>query len=251
MEGWARRFEREMEREAREIEREAREIEREAMRDERAEAMEKREKAMKERKMDVAPRSESKVKKVIKIKIPKKAKLKVNVRHGELSFASVIHDLDANVAYAPFKAMEIDGGLTSINVSYAPVQVQNWKIGELNLNYVEDAVVETAERIVLSSNSSNIELVNLVGNAVINGSFGDLDILNIADSFSNLNIIIENSEARIALPKAAYNLQFKGNRSQLSHPQKTGGSNSSFSTGDLGSGKTIVVNAKYSKVSME
>ena len=33
--------------------------------------------------------SNSKVKKVIKIKIPKKAKLKTNIRHGELKLSSV------------------------------------------------------------------------------------------------------------------------------------------------------------------
>ena len=183
--------------------------------------------------------------------MPKKAKLKVNVRHGELTFASVIYNLDAVVAYAPFKAKEIDGGATSINISYAPVVVDSWKLGELNLNYVEEAILNSAERIIINANSSNVELVKLIGNAVIDGSFGDLDILNIADSFSNVNIIIENSEASIALPKAGHNLQYKGSRSMFSHPEQKGKNVSSFSTGDLSNEKTIVVNAKYSTVSMQ
>ncbi|MEM1001901.1 MAG: hypothetical protein AAGH46_04550 [Bacteroidota bacterium] len=264
MEGWARRYEREMERESRNIERQARENERRQMREEkraeilekRVEEMERRAEAMERRAETRSARgysykSETKVKKVIKIKIPKKAKLKVNVRHGELTFASVIHNLNADVAYAPFKATEIDGGSTSINVSYAPILVDTWKLGELNLNYVDKALLNSAERIILTSNSSNIELANLIGNAVIDGSFGDLDILNIADSFNNLNIIIENSDARIALPETSHNLQFKGNRSRFNHPEKQSGSGSSFSTGDLSSGKTIVVNAKFSSVTME
>lgn len=264
MEGWARRYEREMERTARDIERQAREIEREAQRAEgyqrreevRAQAMEAREAARAAQREArtvrgyYAPKSD-KVKKVIKIKIPKKAKLKVNVRHGELTFASVIHDLKADVAYAPFTATEIDGGSTSINISYAPVLVENWKQGELILKYVDEAILDSAERLILTSNSSNVELANLLGSAMIDGSFGDLDILNIADSFSNLTLFVENSQARIALPKAAYSLQYKGNRSKFSHPDQQGGNETSYNLGDLSSGKSIVLNAKFSQVSMQ
>jgi hypothetical protein len=126
MENWGERFGRQMEREAREIERMAARAEREAAMSSRTKSREEAERARQEaakaRAYTVrgyrAPKSDSKVKKVIKIKIPKKARLKVNVRHGELTFASVIYDLKASVAYAPFTATEIDGGSTSINVSY-------------------------------------------------------------------------------------------------------------------------------------
>jgi hypothetical protein len=255
-EAWARQFERQMEREAREIERQAMGLERQAMREqERAEAEKLRAQAREQeraaRTMYFGKRTESKVKKVIKIKIPKGAKLKVNVRHGELSFASVVHNLNADVAYAAFKAVEVDGGSTSINVSYAPVDIDHWKLGELHLNYVDDAQIHKAERIILSANSSNIGLGTLTGSAVIDGSFGDLNILNIDEAFSNLNVIIENSDARIALPETVHSLQFKGNRSRLNHPNNSQVTAASFSTGDLSSGKTIVINAKYSSVTMQ
>jgi len=253
---WARQFEREMRSESRAIEREALGLEREAMREkERAEAERLRatvrEQERQARKLGLDNRTESKVRKVIKIKIPKGAKLKVNVRHGELTFASVIHNLNAEVAYAPFKAIEVDGGSTSINVSYAPVTIDHWKLGELHLNYVDKALLDTAEQLILSANSSNIELGKLSGNAVIDGSFGDLEILNIGEGFGNLNIIVENSNATIALPTVEHSLQFKGDRSRFLHPEQTGTSSTSFSSGSLASGKTIVINAKYSTVTMQ
>jgi hypothetical protein len=49
-----------------------------------------------------------------------------------------------------------------------------------------------------------------------------------------------------------YNLQYKGNKSRLSHPKKSNKENvSSFSTGNLSSPKKIIVNAKYSNITMQ
>jgi len=192
------------------------------------------------------------VKRTIKIKMPKDAKLKMNVRHGELKFASVIHDLKATLSHTTLLAASIDGGDTSINASYSPIFVKNWNAGELNLNFVDEATLQNVKGIMLGSNSSNVNIDQLIGNAMIDGSFGDLTIHNIQNSFNNLNIIIENSDTFIKLPKIAHNLQFKGSRSRLQHPQKPEGqSATSFTTGSLSDSKTIVINAKYSTVVMQ
>ncbi|PWK18653.1 hypothetical protein [Xanthomarina spongicola] len=193
-----------------------------------------------------------KVKKTIKIKMPKGAKLKVNVRYGELKMVSVINNLKAELSHTSLLANSIDGSQTSINASYSPVTISNWIMGELKLNYVEKAHISTVNRLVLSANSSNINIGTLQGNAIIDGSFGDLIISNISDTFNNLNIVLENSKARVTLPKADYNLQYKGKYSKLKHPKKSSDEvNSSFSTGNLTSNKTIVVNAKYSQVELK
>ncbi|MCB0445843.1 MAG: hypothetical protein KDC68_09380, partial [Gelidibacter sp.] len=222
---------------------------------ERQEAMRDRAEAIKERREAIERSIENKVntkiKKTIKIKMPKKAKLNMNVRHGELKFASVITNLKADISHSALVANSIDGSQTSINVSYSPVLITNWMMGELKLNYVEKAQIETVNRLVLSSNSSNVSINDLTGNAVIDGSFGELDINKIAETFSNLNLVLENSEALLILPKTAFNLQYKGNRSKLKHPKNKTSTTSSFSTGDLMSGKTIVVNAKFSEVMMQ
>jgi hypothetical protein len=222
----------------------------------RQQALEARENALNDRQTFLleshSDMKNQKVKKIIKIKMPKGAKLNVNVRYGELIMASVIHNLQADLSHTSLLANSIDGSQTSISASYSPVKITSWNMGELKLNYVEKATISTVNRLVLSANSSNINMGTLQGNAIIDGSFGDLIIGHISDTFNNLNIVLENSNARVSLPKADYNLQYKGKYSRLKHPKKsTDQVNSSFSTGNLTSNKTIVVNAKYSEVIMQ
>lgn len=233
--------------------------ERAKMFEERAEAREKiareREKLADERRLHkvkfVDKESNSKVKKTIIIKMPKDAKLKVNVRHGELKFASNIDNLKADLSYTKLTATSIDGSLTSINASYSPVTVSDWKYGQLNLNYVKNANLNNVKHIVLSSNTSNIDIQNLLGYAKINSSIGDLNILNIDDAFTNLDVNASNSDVVIALPSMDYNLKYKGDRSYFSHPNNTSKNQvSSFLNNNIKSDRTIVVNAKFSNVVM-
>ncbi|MFL0352384.1 hypothetical protein [Xanthomarina sp. GH4-25] len=256
MEAWGEQFGKEMEEQARVMEArmEAEDHRNHAMNNRhqaheaRQQAMENRQQSLLESRSDV---NNLKIKKTIKIKMPKGAKLKVNVKYGELIMASLIQNLKADISHTKLVANSIDGSKTSINASYSPVIISNWIMGELKLNYVENATINTVNRLVLSANSSNINIGTLQGNAIIDGSFGDLVIESMSDAFNNLNIILENSNARVSLPKTDYNLQYKGKYSSLKHPKKTTDEvNASFSTGNLTSNKTIVVNAKYSEVEL-
>lgn len=272
MEAWSERFAKQMERQAERIESQ---VERAQAQKERVlaqkerihehkERVEKQHRAhAKEREKLASKRrvlveklvnkeSNSKVKKTIKIKMPKGAKLKVNVRHGELEFASNVDNLKADLSYTKFTANSINGSSTSINASYSPIYVTNWNLGELNLKYVKKAELRHVKNMVLNSNSSNVTIDNFSGNAIIDGSIGDLKILKIDDAFTNLNIIIQNSDATIVLPDVAHNIQYKGISSIFDHPKNNSASNvSSFSNNILDSNKTIILNAKYSNVIMD
>ncbi|MCB4800183.1 hypothetical protein [Neotamlana laminarinivorans] len=222
---------------------------RKAMAKERAKLAEKRRVLIEQA---VEHRAGSKVKKTIIIKMPKDAKLKVNVKHGEIEFATTIENLKADLAYTKFTANSINGGDTSINASYSPVYVSQWNLGELNLNYAEDVHLKNVNNLVLNAVSSNVNIENLTGAAMVDGNIGNLNILNIDDTFTNLNVIIQNSDAIIALPKTAFNFQFKGSHTRFTHPKKkTKENTSSFSSGSLASGKNIMINAKYCNVIME
>ena len=197
-------------------------------------------------------KSNPNVKRTIKIKMPKGAKLKVNVRHGEIEFAANIDNLEADLSHTKFTAQSINGSLTSINASYSPIYVTNWNLGELNLNYVNDVELENVKHLVLNAVSSNIEVKNLFGSAIIDGNIGHVEIFNIDDNFISLNMILQNNDAIIKLPRVDYNLQYKGTRSHLTHPKQTEKDHASnFYTGNLASGKNIVINAKYSNVTMQ
>ncbi|MGE5943344.1 MAG: hypothetical protein ACM31G_03290 [Flavobacteriales bacterium] len=268
MEAWGERFAAQMEANAARMEANAARMEqreeqkkqvmilREESEKEREKIADEREKLADERRVVVEKiinnGSNSNVKKTIKIKIPKDAKIKVDVKHGELKFVSNVDNLRANLSYTKFIANSINGSKTSINASYSPVNVAYWNVGELNLNFVKTAELKNVKRLVLTSNSSNVKIENVIDNAIIDGSIGDLKILKVDDAFTNLNITLQNSDAVITLPKVDYNLQYKGTRSRLKHPKKTSSDTvSTYSTNNSNTNKTIVVNAKYSNVVMQ
>jgi len=190
-----------------------------------------------------------KVKKTIRIKMPKKAKLKLDIRHGELKFVSTIHNAKASLSHTSLLANNIDGSETSINVSYAPVDITNWEQGELVLDFVDDARISKANHLILNSNSSSISINSLLDTSIINGSFGDLIINSLEDSFNNLNVILENSDAKINLPNSNdYNLYFHGNKSTFNNEITSNKTIKHFPKNTPNKAKTIIINANYSTI---
>ncbi|MDP5157712.1 MAG: hypothetical protein NWQ07_03935 [Flaviramulus sp.] len=264
MEAWGEQFAKQMESQSKQIEAQA---ERLAIQLERAKAskvrneetkarIKEKSNLVKERQKNIekllGEKSSSNVKKTIKIKMPKGAKLKVNVRHGEIEFAANIDNLKADLSHSKFTANSVNGSSTSINASYSPVYITNWNLGELNLNYVEAAELKNVKHLVLNTISSNIDIVNLSGSAIVDGNIGDLNIFNIEDTFDNINMILQNNDVVIKLPKVDCNVQFKGNLSKFKHPKKSSKNNSAnFTLGESTNGKSIVINAKYSNVVMQ
>ncbi len=258
-EAMERSVERMAERESRLVERRAALEERKAERKEaiaeRKTEMEVRRKEMREKRESALARrlesgNNSKVKKVIKIKIPKKAKLKTNIRHGELKLSSVIYNLSGDISHAFLVADNIDGSDTSINVSYSPVVINNWNLGTLNLNYVDKAQIKNAKNLVLNSKSSNINIEVLTDTGIIDGNFGDLTISNLTESFKNLNLILENSDALVNLPKNIdYSMYFKGDRSKFNNKTTSQKTIRNYPEGQS-SNRNIIVNAKFSNVIM-
>ncbi|MFH6768265.1 hypothetical protein V8G56_05925 [Gaetbulibacter aquiaggeris] len=260
MEEWGERFAKQMEERAIRIEEqgarvEERVAEREKMIAEREKQTAERSKLAEERRAKIDKmmnNNSSKVKRTIKIKMPKDAKLKVNVKYGELKFAANVDNLKADLSHSKLIANSINGSKTSINASYSPIYVTYWNLGALNLNYVKNAEIDHVKSVIITSNSSNITIKNLINNAIINGSIGDLKILKIDNDFNNLNVTLDNSNAVIMLPSVDYNLQYKGSKSRFTHPKSTSKDPVlSFSTGNLNSPKNIVINAKYSNITMQ
>jgi hypothetical protein len=259
---WGERFGKEMEEKAKAMEKRAEAMsernekhseEMSKRMDERSERMEQKREEMQERRESSLARrlesgSNSQVRKVIKIKIPKKAKLKTNIRHGELKLSSVIYNMTGELSHSFLVAEYIDGSDTSINVSYSPVVINTWNLGTLNLNFVDKAQIKNANRLVLNSKSSNINIERLTDTGIIDGSFGDLTISNLTESFQNLNLVLENSDALVNLPKNIdYSLYFKGNRSKYNNKPTTQKTIQNYPDGQT-SNRNIMVNAKFSNV---
>ncbi|PTX61528.1 hypothetical protein C8N46_104171 [Kordia periserrulae] len=199
-----------------------------------------------------------KVKKKINIKMPKKAKLKLNVRHGEVTIASVGENMDAKLSHAALYANVIEGANTTIETSYAPIHVTKWNDGALKVNFVENVDLQSVAKINLMSNSSKVSVGTLGEKGIISGTFGNLLIHNIGENFQTLDIILENTDARIQLPAAAFKLYYIGSNSSIAYPETVNGTKNKtqFNTIVRGyqkssnSGSEININAKYSDVTL-
>lgn len=207
-----------------------------------------------------SPESHSKkTNKILVIKIPKRANLNINVRYGNVELGDVKNSLNANLNYSSLIAKSVQNSATTINASYSPVHVENWKDGVLNLKYVKDCTLKNVGRLSLNSNSSDVQITNLNREAIINGSFGDLLVENIGASFENLDIVLENTDASVKLPTANFSIYYNGDKSKIKYPTalKVSESKNGTSTivkgyrGSRNNDRSVHISAKYSDVILE
>ena len=156
--------------------------------------------------------------KTIKIKIPKDAKLELNVRHGELKLGSNIKNLKADLSHSRLSANRISGKNTNIKAAYTPVKVAFWEYGVLSTDFVKSCTIDKAVSIKLNSNSSDVVINELQKTGVLTGSFGKLDINDLGAGFETLNISLENSDLELNIPDTAFNFTFNGMQSSIKHP---------------------------------
>ncbi|MFC2146983.1 MAG: hypothetical protein WBM85_14955 [Eudoraea sp.] len=262
----------EMRGEAQELRREAQEIKREVMEEQRRIAHEQREvhrNVIISRQGKDGPNTfyrssegeerNYKVKKTIRIKMPKSTKLKMNVRHGEVKLAENTRNMNATLSYARLLAYTIDGEKTNIVASYSPVSVQRWNYGNLNINFSEDVALKDVNILTLNATSSDITIDRLLKSAQIKNDLGALRINTIANDFKDLDISVQNGELVCRLPDTPYSITIDGTSSEYSGPsdlklvsEKNG--NSFVHRGyymQKDSGKSIVIDSRYSDILLQ
>lgn len=161
-----------------------------------------------------------KVKKTIRIKMPKGARLKMDIRHGEVKLAENFKNIKATLSHTRLLAAEVDGAQTHIEASFSPVQVEYWNRGKLKVNYVKDVALKHVKSVELSSTSSDVIIGNIADTALIEGSFNTLKIENVSNNFKNLKFILDNSDAVIVLPKSAFDFYFTTSNTKIDLPRK-------------------------------
>ncbi len=200
-----------------------------------------------------------KVKKTIKIKMPKATKIQMNVRHGEVKLAENTKNLNATLTYATLLASTIDGDATNISVSYSPMTVQKWNYGQLKANYSESVDLKEVLNLRLSATSSDVVIDHLTNSAYIVNDLGPLHIKSISKDFKALDIIMKNAELACKLPSSSFNVYVNGINSEFSSPESltmvsTTNLNSFVNKGyhlNKNSERSITINAKYSDVVLE
>ena len=200
-----------------------------------------------------------KVKKTIKIKMPKATKVKMNVRHGEVKMAGNTKNMDATLSHSSLLAAVIDGDKTKVTASYTPVSVQQWNYGDLEVAYSENVDLHEVLNIHLDATSSEVTITNLANAAFIQNDFGPLLIKSISDDFKTLDVSMQNATLTCKLPSTPFDIYVNGSQSEFVSPdmlqlEKTDNHGSMVYKGFSGrknSDKTITINSKYSEVVLE
>ncbi len=196
------------------------------------------------------------VSKVIKVRMPKEAALKLNIRHGDVQLAERSKNVKASLSHTKLSANVIEGNQTFIKVSYSPVFVREWNNGKLVVNYVKNCRIQNAKNLLANADSSNIYIQQLDENGAISGSFGVVTIANLSESFSTLDLAVQNSDFKLKLPNTAFNLSYSGLHSLVSVP-KTLEISARKNFGNVfingyqntrSTDKIITINAKYSEL---
>lgn len=200
-----------------------------------------------------------KVKKTIKIKMPKSVKLKLNVKHGEVKLASTTKNINASLRYASLLASTIEGKNTDIRASYSPIVVQNWSVGQLKADYSERISLKEVGELRLNANSSNIVIDRLRDRVFVTNNLGKIAINHINEGFSDVDVNVQNGEVFCKIPSTPVSFYLNGTRSSINYPAGlTMERNKNFDNvvhkgykGRDNSGKLITINSKYSEVVLE
>ncbi len=152
----------------------------------------------------------SKVKKTIRIKMPKKAKLNLDVRYGEVSLADNTINMNADLNYATLSAKTINGADTDISASYAPVYVNHWEDGHLSLNHCNQITIEKATKIALDAQGTDIYIGTLLSSGWFKSAYGNLEINKLEDSLKDLELTVDFGSALINLAKIPIDVRYNG-----------------------------------------
>ncbi|MFK7812032.1 MAG: hypothetical protein AB8B59_06025 [Maribacter sp.] len=197
-----------------------------------------------------------KVKKTIKVKMPKGMKIKMDVRHGEVKLAGNTMHLNAILSHSSLWAASIGGDGTNITASYSPINVKTWNYGQLQTKYSENVALEEVIDLKLNSTSSDVTIDNLVNSAFIKNDFGPLQIKSISNNFKDLDITLQNAELKLKTPSVPFTIYVNGTSSKLTAPtsitiNKTDNHGNTIHRGyykNKSATSTIVINSKYSEV---
>lgn len=200
-----------------------------------------------------------KVKKTIKIRMPKSVKLKMNVRHGEVKLAENTRDLHATLSYARLLAATIDGPGTQIMASYSPVTVTHWNLGSLRADFTDKVALNEVKNLKLQANSSHVTIDRIVKSAQIENNLGTVRINGVSDSFDTMDIVLKNGELYFDVPGSAYQFRYNGTASRFSPPSglrltRSGNPEQTVYTGyhlDEHSKRAINIDSRYSEVILE
>ena len=190
----------------------------------------------------------ARIEKKIKVTLPKKANIKLKVRHGEVRLADG-PSINATLSHAKLYGKTVQGKGSVIHASYTPVSIDLWKQGRLSVDYANKVSLKRVGAINIRSNSSTVKIGELLNSATINDAFGVLSIDKISSDLNRLQLYLDNSKVKVLLRKnKILNVDYKGVYSQLIHPELKNKAQRVFVIGKSQPSKGVIVRSQYSNV---
>ncbi|GGK49526.1 MULTISPECIES: hypothetical protein [Flavobacteriaceae] len=162
-----------------------------------------------------AHNSKVKIKKHLKIKVPKKATFNLNVRHGKVTIPESNKKMSANMSYGNFVGGIINGENNELMFANSPVSINSLISSNITLKNVPNSVFGTFENVNLFSNSSNVVIHKISNNVTLNQKFGNIIVNDIDLDFKILNLNFEYTKATIPLEKIEANYTLDTSKSNI------------------------------------
>ncbi|NJB37572.1 hypothetical protein [Croceivirga sp. JEA036] len=200
-----------------------------------------------------------KVKRELKIKLPKSVRLKMNVKHGEVKLASLTKNLEASLRYASLLGQTIDGDHTTVSAAYSPIEVQKWNLGQLNTKHSDAVYLKEVGELQYTLVSSNAKIGKVNSKAYITNNLGKLSIAQLGQGFKDVDVTLVNGELNCKLPTSPLSLYVNGTASEVScsknlQLERTTNNSTVIYKGyqqQKNGGGALTINAKYSEVVLE
>ena len=159
--------------------------------------------------------SKVKIKKYLKIKVPKRATFDLNVRHGKVTIPESNKKMSAHMSYSNFIGGVITGETNNLTFSNSPVSIVALNSSTITLKNVPKAKFGTFENVNLFSNSSDVILEEVGNDVSLSQKFGTIQVNNTAPNFNRLNIILDYATASLDLSNTSFLYQINSKKSNL------------------------------------
>ncbi len=156
----------------------------------------------------------SKLKKKITIKMPKDAKLNLDVKRSKLKIAD-LNQIDANLNYSGLQIEKLRGENCRIQASHSKIDVAEANALNLNIRYAKKVNIGKVVNFVSISKTSNLHVKSIENKALIEGSFGELVIDDIHNDFTYIDINLRNSNGKVNLPDVPFNFYINTRSSRI------------------------------------
>ena len=203
--------------------------------------------------------SKVKIKKYLKIKVPKNATFDLNVRHGKLNIPASNSKMSANISYGNFIGGVIDGE-NNLKFSNSPVVINTINSGNVTLKNVPNATFGTFNNSNLFANSSDVIIETVGNNVALSQKFGNLEVLNIVPTFNNFNVVLDYTKGTFKLSDSSFTFKIHEKNSSVLLDKALNDTNNSERDGvemlqgfskDKTSKNKLVLTAVYSTVKID